>query len=160
MSSETQAAARSWETHATDRWHLEDVAKDTDEPDVDAIATRTVEARSTGAALRPGFRFAGAVSSGSRIGCKVCQRRIADGQTTRLGRWYLSRREVEAVDALALGVYHESDGAIIGSATTLLPVDAVARVLPAFVDSPHRDYEQVCRPPWSVVFDPEVVDRA
>lgn len=149
-----------FETHTTDRWNLEDVARDGDDHAlVDAIATRVIEPRATGAGLHPRLYYSGRVNPGDRIACKVCRRRIADGDTTRYGRWFIPKAEFEQVDAFALGVYHE-EGGIIGDAVTILPTDVVADVVGAFSESSHADYQAVTRPAWSRVFDPEVVYRA
>lgn len=148
---------RTFETHSADRWHLEDVAANGgDDALIDGYTTRRIAPRTTGAALRGQFYYAAPIPPGAAVACKVCQRRIADGDTTRYGRWYITGEELDVVDAVALGIYHE-DGGIIGDAVTILPTTRVAALCGAFSDAAHPDYETVTRPAWSRVFDPEVV---
>lgn len=148
-----------FETHSGDRWDLDDVAHNGGSDRlVDGYTTRRVAPRTTGPALRPELHYEPDIPAGAKVGCKVCRRQIRDGSTTRRGRWYVSREELAVVDAVALGVYHE-DGGIIGSATALLPVASFERLLGDWSDAAHPDFEQVTRPSWATVFDPEVVDR-
>lgn len=150
---------RTFETHSGERWDFQDVAANGGSDRlVDGITTRRVAPRTTGAALRSSLHYEADIPAGATVGCKVCRRRIRDGATTRRGRWYIAREELDLVDAVALGVYHE-DGGIIGSATTLLPADSFARLLGDWTPASHPDYEEVTRPSWAVVFEPEVVMR-
>lgn len=148
-----------FETHSGDRWDFQDVATNggTDAL-VDGYTTRTIVPRTTGGALKPSLQFAPTIPSGSAIACKVCRRQIRDGQSTRRGRWYVTSDELEVVDAVALGVYHE-EGGIIGAATTVLPVDVFDRLLGDWTEAAHDRYERVTRPSWATVFEPEVVRR-
>lgn len=149
-----------FETHSTARWDLEDVSQNGgSDALIDGYTTRRIAPRTTGAALRPEFYYEDDIPRGSAVACKVCKRRILDDGSTRYGRWYVTGEELETVDAVALGVYHE-DGGIIGSAVTILPVETVAGLCGAFCEASHPDYQTVTRPAWRRVFDPEVVCRA
>jgi len=148
-----------FETHAGTRWDLDDVAQQGG-PDhlIDGYTTRCVAPRTTGAALRGELYYAPVVPRGAAVSCKVCRRQIRDGTTTRRGRWYVAREELDVVDAVAFGVYHEQGG-IIAEATTILPVETVASVLGEWSEAAHPDYDEVTRPSWARVFDPGVVDH-
>jgi len=146
-----------FETHVCDRLDLDHVAhQGGGHENVDAISTRAVRARSAGEAVRPTLFFADAVRPEETIACKVARYRISDGETSRRGRYWIPRDELDAVDAYALGVYTKGAG-VLEDAVTIVPSDYVYDLVSSWVDSPCADFEQVVRPPWSKVFDPTEV---
>lgn len=147
-----------FETHACERLDLEFVANDGGEHQgVDAIATRAVRARTLGDTIQPSYLFSDKVTNGDRVACKVARYRISDGDTTRCGRYWIPRCELERVDGYALGVYHEESG-VLEDAVTIVPSEDIEGLVTSWVDSPRHDVETVARIPWSRVFDRQEVD--
>jgi hypothetical protein len=146
-----------FETHIADRAYLKDVAHD-------GGADQLVDARSTAdsqpvtaAATRQAFARPVALPDGARVGVKVTRYRISDAASSRRGRYYLPRAELDRVDAFAFGVYHPDHG-ILEDAIATVGADVVATdLVTSWTDSPHRDYDLVTRPPWSRVFNPAEV---
>lgn len=147
-----------FETHVCDRVDAEHVAHDGGEHEsVDAVATRSVRARSLGPAIQNALYYADSLTTGDTIACKVARYRIGSSSNTRRGRYWIPKQELERVDGYALGVYHTQHG-VINDAVTVLPADDVETIVGgSWVDSPRTDIEYVARPPWSRVFDPEEV---
>lgn len=146
-----------FETHVCETIDADHVAHDGDEHEnVDAVATRAVRARSLGPAIQNALYYADTVTNGDTIACKVARYRVSDGSSTRRGRYWIPRCELDAVDAYALGVYHPEHG-VIPDAVTVLPSSDVEALVDSWVESPRHDVEHVARPPWSRVFDPQEV---
>lgn len=102
------------------------------------------------------YRHVDAVSStGELWSFKVARRRIADGDSSRRGRYWIPIEEIETCEQYAFGVY-DDDGVLPGVITTL-PAAAVRDRLPQFVESPRRDTELVSRPAWSRFVNPAEV---
>lgn len=158
MSAANSDYGLTFETHLCEAIDADHVAHDGDEHEsVDAVATRAVRARSLGPAVQAALYYADKLSTGDQLACKVARYRVSDGKSTRRGRYWVPRCELDAVDGYAFGVYHEEHG-IIDDAVTVLPVDDVAELIgEGWVDSPRSDVEEVARPPWSRVFDPSEV---
>lgn len=145
-----------FETHACERIDAEHVATDGGpHKAVDAVSTRAVRAMSLDTAIHTKLYYADGIRGGDRIACKVASYRIKDGDTTRRGRYWIPRGELERVDAYALGVH--DDAAIIEDAFTILPAAEIEALIGSWVDSPRDDTEQVTRLSWARVFDPAEV---
>ena len=148
-----------FETFVRRALDTEDVAHEGEEySEVDALLTRSVASHSAGRAVRPAHHYAGRLSPGDRVACKVARYRISDGESTRRGRYWVPRCEVERCDAYAFGVYTEESGVLEG-ALAVMPTGHLREQLPEWVESPRRDIEKVCRPSWGLVFDAEEVSR-
>jgi hypothetical protein len=83
---------------------------------------------------------------------KIARVRIDDGNSSRRGRYWIPRAEVDTCDKYAFGIYDDS-GVVDGVITTLDGQAAFER-LPQFVESPRSDTELVARPAWSRFINP------
>jgi hypothetical protein len=101
---QTEEAGLLVEQAACDRWHLEHVANNGNEPQCyDAIATEETDVEG--------------VTVGDKIDAKACAVRVKSGSSTRRGRWWFSRSNHEkllARDGLyGLGVYGTDSGNVL-----------------------------------------------
>jgi hypothetical protein len=149
MSAETAPEQADWgrtvETAACERWGLEAIAGDPDEPWwFDARATRPVDASPFGTVI-----------PGTPVESKAARYRIADGGTTRRGQWWLRQpsheRLVEADGEYVLAVYTPENGVLSMRLVPAWWVDDLSLTWSACGDRHHAD--RAARVPWSRVFD-------
>lgn len=93
----------------------------------------------------------------TRFGIKIARFRVSDGDSTRRGRYWIPRAEVQRVDKMVFGVY--DDDGVIPHVHRILDVDDVIPQLPQWVDCPRDDVEKVSRPSWSTFVSPARVQE-
>lgn len=152
-----------FETFAGDRAGLRDVSQEGGVNGlVDGVTSReVVPSVVAGSALRDEYRTDAPIPEGARVGAKVCRLRISAGKRagTRRGRYFVPRSELERTDALALGVYTTSGG-VIPEAFAMVPTPEISSRVGAWTDSTHPKYDEITRPPWGLIFDPDRLEAA
>jgi len=101
------------------------------------------------------YRHVDAVTpDGEQLAIKVARYRIAE--KSRRGRYWIPHAEIEACDRYAFGVYRR--GGQVLEVCRCYAVDVVEHRLPAWVDSPRDDVDEVSRPPWSTFVPTELIE--